>query len=224
MISIICPIYNEETVLSKNSVTFQKLSCQAELIFVDGLSIDRSTDIARPYGRVLKSKKGRAIQMNVGAQAALGDILVFLHADTTISTDSLPAIEEKITKDGYVGGCFTQRITKAAPIFRLIEAQGNIRARWSKVFYGDQGIFVKKDIFFKIGGFPEVPIMEDVLFTRKLRQAGKTTVLPDTILVSPRRWEKHGIIKTTLLYNLIIILFRLGFPLDKIRLLYEDLR
>lgn len=94
----------------------------------------------------------------------------------------------------------------------------------TKKFYGDQGIFVKKDTFLKLGGFPEIPIMEDILFTEKLRKCGKTVVLPDKILVSARRWEKMGIIKTTLLFNLIILLFWLKVPLNRIKKLYEDLR
>ena len=92
------------------------------------------------------------------------------------------------------------------------------------MFYGDQGIFVKKDIFFKIGCFPNVPIMEDVLFTKKLRTIGKTKMLQNKIHVSSRRWDNGGIVKTTLRYNLINIAFKLAVSLEKIKLLYEDSR
>jgi rSAM/selenodomain-associated transferase 2 len=224
MICVIIPIYNEEKILKENSAWFKNLSGQSELIFADGGSTDRSVEFAYSYGNVLSGDKGRAIQMNRGAKCAQQDTLLFLHADNTISPETLLSIEKEVEKNGVVGGCLTQRIDKKGLIYRTIEAQGNLRARLSKVFYGDQGIFVKKDIFFKIGGFPEVPIMEDVLFTRGLRRMGKTVVLSDKIVASPRRWEKKGVIKTALLYNLIIILFRLGCPLEKIKLLYEDLR
>jgi len=224
MISIIVPIYNEENMLSKAFANLQRLSREAELIFADGGSADKSVDIARQHGKVFCGKKGRAVQMNYGASQANGDILLFLHADNVISADTLVSIEKKIIEDGYAGGCFTQEINNKAFIYRLIEWQGNIRARMTRQFYGDQGIFVKKDAFLKIGGFPEIPIMEDVLFTKKLRKYGKTVVLPDKILVSARRWEKKGIIKTTLLFNLVILLFWLKAPPSKIKQLYEDLR
>ena len=224
MISIVVPVYNEESALYKTSPNLQRLSSEAELIFVDGGSTDRSVDIACQLGKVFHSKKGRAIQMNYGVIQAKGDILLFLHADNIISPDTLEMIERKILKDGYIGGCLTQRIDNRAFIYRLIEWQGNIRARITKEFYGDQGIFVKKDTFLKIEGFPEAPIMEDVLFTKKLRKCDKTVVLPDKILVSARRWEKKGVIKTLFLFNLIILLFWLKVPLDRIKQLYEDIR
>jgi rSAM/selenodomain-associated transferase 2 len=224
MISIIVPIYNEEDMLSKASAHLQRLSREAELIFADGGSTDRGVDVARGYGKVFSGEKGRALQMNYGARQAKGDILLFLHADTMVSADTLGSIERKIMNDGYVGGCLTQRIDNKAFIYRLIEWQGNVRAAMTKEFYGDQGIFVKKDIFSKAGGFPEVPIMEDVFFTQKLRACGKTVMLPDKILVSARRWEKKGVIKTTLLFNLVVLLSWLRVPLHTIKKLYEDLR
>jgi len=162
--------------------------------------------------------------MNSGVTQARGDILLFLHADNIILTDTLETIERKITEDGYIGGCLTQRIDNNALIYRLIEWQGNTRARLTREFYGDQGIFVKKNTFLRMGGFPEVPIMEDVLFSRRLRTIGKTVVLSDKITVSARRWEKNGIIKTALIFNLIIILFWLKAPLHKIKQFYEDIR
>jgi len=210
--------------LSKACVNLQRLSRNSELIFVDGTSVDRSVEIARQYGKVLHSNKGRAAQMNYGASQAEGDILLFLHADSVVSPDALVSIETKIIQDGFIGGCLTQRIDNQALVYRFIESQGNFRARARKIFYGDQGIFVKKEAFLKIGGFPEAPIMEDVLFTRKLRRAGKTVVLSDKIIVSARRWEKRGIIMSTLIFSLIILLFWLKVPLPKIKQLYEDLR
>lgn len=224
MISIISPVYNEEKILSKNHPLFRKLSSYAEFIFVDAGSTDRGLEAAPGYAKVLTCKKGRAAQMNYGASFAKGDILFFLHADNHILPEALFSIEKTISENNFIGGCLTQRIDKNGVIYRLIESQGNLRARFSKVFYGDQGIFARKDIFLKMGGFPQVPIMEDVLFSRRLRDFGKAVVLPDKIFVSARRWQSRGIIKTFLLYNWIILLFRFGYPLDKIKRLYEDLR
>ena len=224
MVSVIVPVYNEEKVLLESAVWFTNLSKYAELIFVDGGSLDASFKIAQGYGKVIQSKRGRAAQMNCGAGLAKGDILLFLHVDSNISAQALESIKVKISVDGFIGGCLTQRIDNEAFIYRLIEAQGNFRARSSRVFYGDQGIFVRKDIFWELGGFPEEPIMEDILFTKKLRKRGNTVVLPDRIMVSPRRWEKKGIIKTTFLFNLIYILYCLKVPLHNIKIFYEDLR
>jgi len=224
VISIVIPIYNEENSLRENALHFQTLSQKAELIFVDAASTDQSIALAKQYGRVLQSKKGRGRQMNYGADFAQADILFFMHADSFIDRQALYAIQNRINREDIAGGCLTQEINKKGIIFRILEAQGNLRARISRVFYGDQGIFVKKDIFFGLGGFPQVPVLEDVLFSKKLRQAGKTAVLANKIFTSPRRWERQGIIKATLTYCLISQLFRFGYPLEKISRLYDDLR
>lgn len=224
MISVIVPIYNEERELTKNLYFYEKLGPHAELIFVDGQSIDRSRMVVQHCGRVLQCARARATQMNFGAKYAEGDIFLFLHADTIISEGTLASIEMHIRKQGFLGGCLTQCIDNGSFVYRLIEAQGNIRARKRKVFYGDQGIFVKKDVFLRIGGFPLVPIMEDVIFSKQLRRLGRTVVLPDRILTSSRRWDKKGVVKTTFLYSIINILFWLRFPLKKIKLLYDNLR
>jgi rSAM/selenodomain-associated transferase 2 len=224
MISVIVPIYNEEEIVGTHSQIFAELSQNTELIFIDGKSGDKGANIAGQYGRVLKSERGRARQMNAGAREARNDILLFLHADNAVSPEAIKNIEKEIRQNGAVGGCLTQRIDNAGIIFRLIEGQGNNRARRTKIFYGDQGFFVRKDIFERLGGFPDVPIFEDVLFTRKLRGEGKTTVLPDKIIVSARRWEKRGIFRTTLMFNTLLIMFKMGYPLEKIKKLYGDLR
>ncbi len=222
MISIIIPFYNEERMLTKVSPSLQKLSCVAELIFVDGQSTDQGAQIASQFGKIFQSKKNRASQMNYGASQARGDILLFLHADNFISPLTLDKITQKIGVEGYAGGCLTQRLDDNAFIYRLIESQGNLRARLTKEFYGDQGIFVKKAAFLALGGFPEVPIMEDVLFSRSLRKYGKTVVLPEKILVSARRWKEQGILKTALLFSLINVLFWLRVPLPEIKQLYSE--
>lgn len=224
MISIICPVYNEEDMLSKNSFEFKRLSNNTELIFADGGSTDRSVGIAGQIGIVIHSQKGRALQMNHAAAFAKGDMLLFLHADAFLSLNALASIEIKLMQNNIIGGCLTQRIDSKGLIYRIIETEGNIRAKITKIFYGDQGIFVRKDIFSKLGGFPEVPIMEDALFTNKLKRSGRTVVLPDKILVSPRRWKKKGLIRTAIFYSYLNILFWLGLPLNKIKLSYDDLR
>jgi len=224
MVSCIIPVYNEEKLIKKTLDSLSKFE-GLEIIVVDGGSSDRSVDIVNNYSVIsISSPKGRSSQMNAGAGVAKGDILLFLHADNVVFSEALVNIEKEVQQNGVVGGCLTQKIDKKGFIFRVIEAQGNIRARMSKVFYGDQGIFVRKDVFFRVNGFPEVPIFEDALFTRKLRQEGKTAVLSDKIIVSPRRWEKRGIIKTMIMYNTLLVMLKIGFPLERIKALYEDLR
>lgn len=224
MLSVIIPIYNEEEVLVKNSPFFKSLASHSQVIFVDGGSDDRSVQVASAYGKVISCAKGRATQMNHGARYAESDILLFLHADTKVSEAGLKAIEKKVKDSGLAGGCLTQRIDKRGLLYRIIESFGNIRAKTTKVFYGDQGIFVRKEVFSGLRGFCELPLMEDVQFTKRLRRAGKTAALPDRIVVSPRRWEKKGTIQTILLYSLINILFYARVPLPRIKLIYDDLR
>ncbi|MFC1631434.1 TIGR04283 family arsenosugar biosynthesis glycosyltransferase [Candidatus Omnitrophota bacterium] len=218
------PIYNEEKVLADQAAYFKKLSKQGELIFVDGGSCDRSVEIARHYGRVLRAQKGRARQMNWGGRFAKGVVLLFLHADTTVEAQALKDIESRTKAAGIIGGCLTQRIDAEALSYRFIEQFGNVRARLSKVFYGDQGIFVRKDIFERSNGFPEVPIMEDVLFSRNLKRLGQTAVLKHKVNSSARRWNKNGILRTAMLYSSLNILFWLKFPLNEIKRRYQDLR
>ncbi|PIR22257.1 MAG: glycosyl transferase [Deltaproteobacteria bacterium CG11_big_fil_rev_8_21_14_0_20_45_16] len=224
MISIVIPVLNEERIIHRNISVFTELATVCDLIFVDGGSVDKGGELPLVRGRILGCEKGRARQMNAGAREARNDILLFLHADNTVSSEVVENIEKEIRQNGAVGGCLTQQIDKKGVIFRIIESQGNNRARRTKIFYGDQGIFVRKDVFERLGGFPEVPIFEDVLFTRKLRHEGKTVVLPDKIMVSARRWEKRGVVRTTFMFNTLLIMFKMGYPLEKTKKLYEDLR
>ena len=125
---------------------------------------------------------------------------------------------------GLIAGCLTQRIEHDGVIFRFIESIGNLRARLSRVFYGDQAIFVSREAFFKAGGFPEVPVMEDVLFAKALKRLGATGILKEKVFVSARRWQKRGILRTAFLYSVFNILFWLRVPLRKIKPLYADVR
>lgn len=224
MLSIIIPVYNEEKILNLNLPKLLKLSEGNELIFVDAQSTDGSFKLCASCGKAIKSQRGRALQMNSGAALAQNDILLFLHADNIISPEAALSIEKNVRKRPIVGGCLSQRIDKKGVIYRIIEAHGNFRAWVFRVFYGDQGIFARKDVFLKIGGFPDVPIMEDVFFSRRLRDFGKAVVLSDKIFVSARRWESRGIAKTILLYGWISLLFKFGYPLNNLKRLYDDLR
>ncbi len=222
-ISIIIPILNEAKILDKTLSQLQPELGHHELIIVDGGSTDGSTRIAEKYGKVLTSARGRAKQLNAGAAAAIGDILLFLHADIWLEPGALAAVETALDS-GYVGGGFCQKIDGKCILYRMIERAGNIRGRYLKVFYGDSGIFLARAAFEEIGGFPDVPILEEVEFSKGLRRLGKTTLVTPCIHISARRWETRGIVRTTLNNWLITLLYFLKFSPVQLAKLYRHIR
>ncbi len=224
MISIIIPVYNEEQCLLKNDVYYQLISQAGELIFVDGGSTDRTVALAKDLGRVIAASKNRAAQMNRGAKEAKHKILLFLHADASIHLHNLQHIVRAIEERKYIGGCFKQVLDDPAVLYRWIAWTGNMRAKVSKIFYGDQAIFVRKDIFQQLGGFPEAKIGEDVLFTKKLRERGRVGILPFAVNCSTRRWKKQGVWQTFLLNLRIHTALIWNHDLDKLANAYQDVR
>lgn len=222
-ISIIIPILNEAKILEKTLSQLQLTQGCYELIIVDGGSTDGSICIAEKYGKVLTSERGRAKQLNIGAAAATGDILLFLHADVWLEPGALAAVETALSL-GYIGGGFQQKIDGKSILYRMIEIAGNIRGRYLKVFYGDSGIFLARANFDKIGGFPEIPILEEMEFSKGMRRLGKTTLVRPCIHISARRWETGGIVRTTLNNWLITLLYFLGVSLEKLARLYRHIR
>lgn len=224
MISVIIPVYNEETMLRKNNNYYRVLSQNSELIFVDGGSEDKTVSLANKLGRVVKARKNRAAQMNAGAHAAKGKILLFLHADAILQQRHLEKLEEIVISKEFAGGCLTQVLDEPGLIFKWIAFTGNVRAKMTKVFYGDQAIFVRQSIFKKLRGFPEVKICEDILFSRKLRNFGSVDILPVPVYCSARRWKKRGIMKTFLTNRRITIPLTFGTHPNKLKVGYEDVR
>ncbi|MDE0690342.1 MAG: TIGR04283 family arsenosugar biosynthesis glycosyltransferase [Candidatus Poribacteria bacterium] len=222
-ISIIIPILNEAKILDRTLSRLQPELGPHELIIVDGGSSDNSVCIAKGYGEVLTSARGRAKQLNAGAAAATGDILLFLHADVWLETGALVAVEAALSA-GYIGGGFRQKIDGKCILYRLIEIAGDIRGKYLKVFYGDSGIFLARATFEKIGGFPDVPILEEMEFSRGLRKLGKTTLIGPHIHLSARRWEARGIIRTTLNNWLITFLYFLKVSPERLAKLYSHIR
>jgi len=223
MLSIIIPILNEAKILEKTLSRLHPELANHELIIVDGGSSDASVCIAEKYGRVLISGHGRAKQLNAGAAAATGDIFLFLHADIWLEPGALSAMEHAISS-GYVGGGFRQKIDGKNLLYRAIEMAANLRGEYLKVFYGDSGIFLARSDFQKIGGFPDVPILEEMGFSKKLRSLGKTTLVNPCIHLSARRWEANGIVRTTLNNWFITSLYFLGVSPEKLARLYNQVR
>ena len=222
-ISVIIPILNEAKILEKTLSQLQSELEAHELIVVDGGSTDGSVHIAEKYGKVIVSEPGRAKQLNTGAASATGDILIFLHADIWLESGALAAAAIAISS-GYVGGGFQQKIDGTHFLYRAIETTGNVRGKYLKIFYGDSGIFLKRTDFEKIGGFPEVPILEEMEFSKKLRRLGKTTLVTPHIHISARRWETKGIVRTTLNNWLITLLYFLKFSPVQLAKLYRHIR
>ena len=179
--------------------------------------------IAQKFGKVVFSERGRAKQLNAGAAAATGDILIFLHADVWLEPGAITAVETALA-NGNIGGAFRQKIDSKHVLYRFIEAAANFRAKRLRVFYGDGGIFLARTYFQQIGGFPDVPILEEMGFSKALRRLGKTTLISPCIHISPRRWEEGGLVRTTLNNWLITLLYFLGVSPERLAKLYRHIR
>lgn len=224
IVTIIIPVYNEEENIGS---TLHSLgSAQGlEIVVVDGGSSDRTRDIAAQHGAmVMETEKGRARQMNVGAAAARGDILLFLHGDTRLPNEFMAAVEETMTSGKWLAGAFRLGIDGSGVGLRLIAKLANLRARMLGLPYGDQGLFLKRVDFIELGGYPELPIMEDFCLVRGLRKKGRIRLLAETALTSDRRWRQLGILRTTLLNQLMVAGFLLGAAPDRLARLYRGIR
>ncbi|AFY58001.1 glycosyl transferase [Rivularia sp. PCC 7116] len=220
-ISVIIPTLNESKNLKATLVSTQT-STNVEVIVVDGGSDDNTVDIAESLGvKVISGYKNRASQMNAGAKNAKGDILLFLHADTLLPANFDGMIRTAMQQPSTVAGAFALRINAANIGLRLVEWGVKWRSRLFKMPYGDQAIFITKDKFNYIGGFPELPIMEDFELIRQLQKTGNITLIPVSVITSPRRWLKKGILQTTLINQIVIIAYFLGVSPARIRRWYR---
>mgnify|MGYP000338988424 FL=1 len=211
-VSIIVPTLNEELVLEKILTQFQQLSPH-ELIVSDGGSDDDTRNIAGRFShRVITGSAGRALQMNVGADEATGDILLFLHADSRIEPESYRKMLECMENPKWIGGAFTLCIESGKWSLKLIALLANIRSKYFGLAYGDQGFFVRKEVFNDMNGFSPIPICEDLDFYYRLRKKGSVILLKEKAHTSPRRWINEGIFFTTARNFFIAALFGLGFP------------
>lgn len=223
MLSIIIPAYNEEKTIQK---TLEGLSNKdnIEVIVVDGGSHDRTVALAKQHPvMIARAPKNRALQMNEGAKRAKGDAFLFLHADCLPEEEGIKAIRAAL-ENGCVGGCLRQRIQSPKAIFRWIETSGNLRAKLFKIFYGDQAIFARRDVFFQIGGFDNVDLFDDVIFSKKLKRAGKVCIVNKKVYTSARRWQRQGIVKTTLINWLLTLGCVMGISPSSLKKFYSEIR
>jgi rSAM/selenodomain-associated transferase 2 len=181
---------------------------------VDGGSTDATTAVAARFPRVrlLTSPRGRARQMNAGARAARGDVLLFLHADTLLPDGALAAVGDAVSDPGIVGGRFDVRFDNPRPVFKMIAWFMNLRSRWSGISTGDQAIFVRREPFDTLGGYRDIPLMEDVELCRRLRRRGRMAALRLRVSTSARKWEREGALRTILLMWALRFLHMVGVP------------
>ncbi len=199
-IDIIIPILNEEKILTEKKDYYSKLQKFSNVVFVDGGSSDRSIAVAAQYGEVIESKKGRAFQKNFGAKHTQSEFLLFLHVDSFINTKSLKKIVSLLEKKS-VAGCFQMKILDTRLIFRLYEWAVNTRAKTLKVLDGDLGLFIRRDVFEGLNGYDQLPVMDDIVFSKRLRDKGEVAILDDAIYVSSRKWHESGFYITLFQYS-----------------------
>ena len=224
--SIIVPAFHEgerinDLIESLNQSDSDK---NIEIIVVDG-SQERDTLRVIHSNQVIKisSEKGRAIQMNAGAFIAKGEILIFLHADTELPIQALGKIRSLMERTDYVGGAFDLGIKSDKFIYKAIGTLSSLRSRLSRIPFGDQAIFIRKEYFDRMGGYKEIPLMEDVELMTRIKKSGrKIRIFYDRVRTSPRRWEKEGVIYCTVRDWTLRILYLFGVSPDRLVKYYKN--
>ncbi len=224
LISVVIPVLNEaDTVAWTLTQLRQAGECQS--IVIDGGSEDETVSIARLHADVvLSAPRGRARQMNAGSQVAEGEALLFLHADTALPHGFPHMLAAVLDNRAVIGGRFDVRLDAAGWSFRMIETMMNLRSRVTKISTGDQAIFVRREVFHKIGGYPDIALMEDVEFSLKLKQAGEIACLRERVTTSARRWQRDGVTRTIVKMWMLRLCHFLGVSPTRLRAYYADTR
>lgn len=220
-ISVVIPALNEESAIA-GAVRSAHDSAVCEILVVDGGSMDRTCSLAQEAGaRVIESARGRACQMNAGATAAAGDILLFLHADTV-----LPRGFAKAVRGAFAGGAswgrFDVQLESGRRSLRLVSEMINLRSRFRRMATGDQAIFVSRAAFDAVGGFPEIPLMEDLELSRMLRRGYRSAALRARVTTSARRWEDNGVWRTVLLMWTLRLAWSVGVDPARLARFYRS--
>lgn len=224
-ISIIIPIYNEEKTIGKLLETLEPLKGRCEILFVDGGSTDRTLELLDHQYPVLTSEKGRARQMNYGAKKSTGDVLFFLHCDSEVPKTALEEMEEVMKN--HRAGCFGIAFHSWNLFMFTCRVISNHRVKDRKVMFGDQGIFIERNLFFEVGMFPDMPILEDYQFSLALKEKKiKFGMAKHRIYTSDRRFEGNTITKLQVMWkmNRLRAMYRKGIPIEEIAELYKDVR
>ena len=211
-LSLILPTLDEAAGIGAALEAVQPLRRRGvEILVVDGGSADRTAAIASPLSdAVIMAPRGRAAQMNAGAARARGDVLLFLHADTRLPPDADRLILDGLAASGRLWGRFDVAIASAHPLLRLAAGLMNRRSRLTGIATGDQAIFVRRCVFQSCGGYPKLPLMEDIAISGALKRVGRPLCLPHRVLTSARRWETRGVVRTILLMWRLRLAYFLG--------------
>jgi rSAM/selenodomain-associated transferase 2 len=221
-ISVIVPALNEAATIARTLARLREPEV-LEIVVVDGRSEDGTAAVARPLAdRVIETPAGRARQMNAGAAIARGDVLFFLHADTLPPQGFAAAIVGACGE--AIGGRFDVELDAPGLAYRVIGAAINLRSRWSGLFTGDQGLFVRRDVFESLGGYPDQPLLEDLALARAMKRRGRTAALRLRVSSSARRWQRHGVLRTVSLMWWIRALYFFGVAPTRIARLYSQAR
>jgi rSAM/selenodomain-associated transferase 2 len=223
-ISVIIPAFNEDKTIA---TTLEALIALVphEIIVVDGGSDDRTLEICQRLGaKVFLTARGRAQQMNYGARHASGYVLLFLHADTRLPDTAFRDIAAALSGPDCLGGRFDVELEGEHWMLKVIGAMINTRSRLSKIGTGDQAIFVRRSVFEEIGGYPEIPLMEDIAFCRRLKRMGEIACLTSRVVTSGRRWEIEGVWRTILKMWTLKLLYLAGVSPNRLKQYYADAR
>jgi len=225
LVSIIVPVLNEADLIEASLRTLRNLGPDLEIIVVDGGSSDGTWSVAEPLAdRVIAARRGRASQMNAGAAVARGEVLWFMHADLAAPADSIAQIQKLLRDARIVGGCFRLRFPRGEWIYRVSDSLGNHAVNVFGFALGDHGIFCLREAFRQVGGYPEVPILEDAEIYRRLRRAGRMVQIREEVVSDPRAFEAHGRYRTTAVYFSILALYVIGVPIRVLNRIYRRFR
>jgi rSAM/selenodomain-associated transferase 2 len=211
-LAIIIPVLDEGAMIADALAALAPYRRRgAEVIVVDGGSRDATVEAARPHAdRVLAAPRGRGSQMNAGAAAARADVLLFLHADTRLPPDADRDIFLALEQTNRVWGRFDVTIAGRSPLLRVVAAMMNLRSRLTGIATGDQAMFVTRDAFARAGGFPDLPLMEDIVLSRRLKRIGRPACLAARVTTSGRRWDRDGAVRTIVTMWRLRLAFFLG--------------
>lgn len=220
-VSIIVPVFNEAALIRPFLQHLRERAPEAEIIVADGGSSDGTDRLAAGFcDRLVESDRGRGRQMNAGARAARGEILWFVHVDAKLPFQCLDEIWRIMDDPNVAGGYFRIRLPRSL-VYRFTDSFAHYAGILLRMRCGDHGIFCRRTTFLAIGGFPEVPLMEDVEFFRRLHRCGRVQYSEQRILVSPRRYESVGRVRLTLAYGIIATLYVFGIPLSILERIYK---